>query len=179
MINSSSQSQSSLVAFSLLPEALRRKVLTEWNQTQTNFPRDQSLDQLFELQVKQAPDALAVEWEQQRITYRELNQRANRLAHYLRKKGVESGKLIGIYLERSLETLVALLGVLKAGGVYLPLETAYPRERIAFILNDAQVPLLVTTKSWLAKLPQTAITIICLDAQKEKHRSRKSNISQD
>ena len=167
MTNSSSQFQSSLVAFSPIPEALRQKVLMEWNQTQTNFPKDQSIDQLFEVQVKKAPEALAVEWEKERITYRELNQQANRLAHYLHKKGVYSGRLVGIYLERSLEMLVALLGVLKAGGAYLPLEPACPRERISFILNDAQVPLLLTKNSLLAELPQTEINIICLDSQRE------------
>ena len=167
MINSSSESQSSPVALSVLPEALRQKVLTEWNLTQTDFPRDQSIDRLFEFQVKKTPDALAIEWEKERITYRELNQRANQLAHYLQKQGVDSGKLIGIYLERSLEMFVALLGVLKAGGAYLPLETAFPRERISFILNDAQVPLLLTKKSLSTNLPKTETSIICLDSLQE------------
>ena len=168
MLNSGLQSQSPSMALPSLSKTLRQKILTEWNLTQTDFPRDQSIDQLFELQVKKTPDALAVEWGKERSTYRELNQRANQLAHYLQKKGVNSGQLVGIYLERSLEMLVALLGVLKAGGAYLPLEPAYPRERISFMLSDAQVPLLLTKKRLLAKLPQTEVNIICLDSQREE-----------
>ena len=117
----------------LLSEAERYKLLVEWNDTKSDYPRDKCIHEMFEEQAERTPDAVAVIFGDQQLTYRELNMRANQLAHHLQSLGVSADVLVGIYLERSLEMLVGLLGVLKAGGAYVPLDPAYPKERLAFI----------------------------------------------
>ena len=109
----------------------------EWNETKRDYPKDKCVHQLFEEQVKRTPEAVAVVFEEQELTYRELNSRANQLAHYLKKLGVGPEVLVGICVERSLEMIVGLLGVLKAGGAYVPLDPGYPKERLGFMLEDA------------------------------------------
>jgi non-ribosomal peptide synthetase component F len=99
---------------------------------------------LFEEQVEQTPDAIAIVFEDEQLTYRQLNNRSNQIAHYLQKLGVGSEVLVGICLERSVGMIVGLLGILKAGGVYVPLDPAYPQERLNFMLEDAQVSILLT-----------------------------------
>ncbi|BAY10176.1 non-ribosomal peptide synthetase [Calothrix sp. NIES-2098] len=121
------------------------------------------IHQLFEAQVEKTPNAVAVVFENQQLTYQELNQKANQLAHYLQKLGVKAEVLVGLYVERSLEMVVGLLAILKAGGAYLPLDPAYPQERIAFMLTDAQVPLVLTQQKLIADLPVNSAQIICLD----------------
>ena len=128
----------------ILTEAERRRLLFEWNNTEADYPKDKCIHELFEEQVKQTPDAIAVTFEGQRLTYRELNTKANQLAHHLRRLGVGPGRIVGICLERSLEMVIGLLGILKAGGAYLPLDPSYPRERLAFMLEDAEVSVLLT-----------------------------------
>jgi non-ribosomal peptide synthetase component F len=130
----------------------RHQLLVEWNQTQTNYPQDICVHQLFEAQVERTPDAIAVVFENQQLTYRELNSRANKIAHYLKTLGVGPDVLVGIYVERSVELVVGLLGILKAGGAYVPLDPAYPQERLAFILADAQVPVLLTQQRLVERL---------------------------
>ena len=125
------------------------------------------IHQLFEAQVAQSPDAVAVVFGNQKLTYRELNQRANQLADYLQHLGVQPETLVGICVERSLEMLVGILGILKAGGAYVPLDPAYPQERLAFMLSDARVSVLLTQQSLLQKLPQQAAQVICLDTDWE------------
>ena len=147
----------------LLSAEERRRVLVEFNQTTAPYPADQTIVQLFEAQMDRTPDAVAVVFEEQQLTYRELNSRANQLAHYLKRHGVKSEMLVGICVERSLEMVVGLLGILKAGGSYVPLDAAYPAERIAFMLNDAQVPLLLTQKRLVARLPEHNAKVVCLD----------------
>jgi amino acid adenylation domain-containing protein len=122
------------------------------------------LPQLFEAQVERTPHALAVEFEDQRLTYRELNCRANQLAHYLRARGVGPEVLVGICILRSLDMVVGLLGILKAGGAYVPLETSYPRERLAFMIEDTQAPVLLTQEPLRNSLPDGCGHIICLDS---------------
>ncbi len=136
-----------------LTESQQHQILVEWNTTKADFPRDKCLHQLFEAQVERTPEAVAVVFEDSRLTYRELNQRANQLAHYLKKLCVGPDVLVGIYIERSLEMVVGLLGILKAGGAYLPLEPAYPQERLAFMLEEAQTPVLLTQEQNLLGLP--------------------------
>ncbi|HDN27235.1 MAG TPA: non-ribosomal peptide synthetase, partial [Thioploca sp.] len=136
-----------------LTESQQHQILVEWNTTKADFPRDKCLHQLFEAQVERTPEAVAVVFEDSRLTYQELNQRANQLAHYLKKLGVGPEVLVGIYIERSLEMVVGLLGILKAGGAYLPLEPAYPQERLAFMLEEAQTPVLLTQEQILSGLP--------------------------
>lgn len=120
------------------------------------------IHELFQEQVKSSPDSVAVVFEEQQLSYCELNSSANQLAHYLRKLGVGPEVLVGICVERSPMLLIALLGILKAGGAYVPLDPAYPRERLQFILEDAAAPLLITQTSLRASLPSSKTTI-CLD----------------
>lgn len=128
----------------ILTEAERHQILVEWNDTATDYPEDKCVHQLFEEQVERTPDAIAMEFEDQQITYWELNRRANQLAHYLISLGIGPEKLVGICVERSIEMVVGLLGILKAGGGYVPLDPAYPKERLRFMLEDAQVSMLLT-----------------------------------
>ena len=148
----------------LLHRSERDQLLVEWNATAADYPRSQCLHQQFEVQVKRAPDAVAGCFEDQSLTYRELNERANRLAHYLQKRGIGPGRLIGIYLERSLAMMVALLAVQKSGAAYVPMDPAYPADRIGFMLEDAQAPLLLTEKSLLDSVPPHAGEALCLDS---------------
>ncbi|MGE5659086.1 MAG: amino acid adenylation domain-containing protein [Actinomycetota bacterium] len=150
----------------LLGKKERHQLLVEWNKIQINNPSDRCLHQLFEAQVERTPDAVAVVFEDQKLTYRELNQRANQLAHYLQQLGVKPEVLVGICVERSLEIPIGILGILKAGGAYVPLDPAYPQERLAFILKDAQVKVLLTEEKLLANLPKESAKIVYLDADK-------------
>ena len=121
----------------VLPEAERRQVLYEWNETEAEYPRDRCVHELFEEQVEKTPEAVAVVFEEESVSYGELNRRANRLAHYLRSLGVRPDDRVAICLERGIEMIVALLGVLKAGGAYVPLDPGYPEERLRFMLEDS------------------------------------------
>lgn len=150
----------------ILPSS-EQKLLMEWNNTQTNYPSDKSIHQLFEAQVAQTPEAVAVVYEDQQLTYRELNAKANQLAHYLRSHRVGPEVLVGICVERSLLMVVGLLGILKAGGAYVPLDPTYPKERLAFILEDSQVPVLVTMAHLVESLPENQARVVCLDADWE------------
>ncbi|MHC5599837.1 MAG: amino acid adenylation domain-containing protein, partial [Nostoc sp.] len=147
----------------LLSTQERHQLLLEWNNTQTNYPINQCIHQLFEAQVERTPDAVAVVFEDQQLTYKELNQRANQLAHYLRSLGVKPEVLVGICVERSLSMVIGLLGILKAGGAYVPLDPAYPPSRLAFMLSDSQVPVLLTQQQLVAKLPEHQAQVVCLD----------------
>ncbi|MBD2435731.1 non-ribosomal peptide synthetase [Nostoc sp. FACHB-110] len=122
------------------------------------------LHQMFEAQVERSPDAIAVVFEHQQLTYQQLNQKANQLAHYLQKLGVGPEVLVGICLERSLEMVVGLLGILKAGGAYVPLDPAYPPERLAFILEDTQTPVILTVEKLASHLSIFSKKVICLDS---------------
>jgi amino acid adenylation domain-containing protein len=156
-----------LAALPLLTEAERHQLLVQWNDTATDYPRDSCIHQLFEAQVERTPNAVAVVYETEQLTYRELNRRANQLAHYLRRLGVGPEVLVGLCMKRSLEMAVGVLGILKAGGAYVPLDPAYPIERIAFMLEDAQVSVLVTQQPLVENLPWLATHVICLDADWE------------
>jgi len=146
----------------LLTDA-EQQLLVEWNATATAYPRDSCIHQLFEAQVECTPDAVAAVYKDAQLTYRELNQRANQLAHYLQKLGVGPEVLVGICAERSLDMVVGMLGILKAGGAYVPLDPTYPSERLAFMLTDAQVPVLVTQEHLLNDLPELQAQVIYLD----------------
>lgn len=151
----------------LLAADERQQLLVEWNQTQVTYSRDKCIHELVESQVEQTPDAVAVVFEDQQLTYQELNAKANQLAQYLRKLGVRPDVLIGICVERSLEMVVGLLGILKAGGAYLALDPAYPKERLAYMLSDSQVSLLLTQKKLLTALPEHGARVVCLDTDWE------------
>jgi amino acid adenylation domain-containing protein/non-ribosomal peptide synthase protein (TIGR01720 family) len=128
----------------------------------------ESIHQLFERQAAARPDATAVVFGEQRLSYRELNERANKLARYLQRLGVGPESLVGISIERSAETIVGLLGILKAGGAYVPLDTSYPQERIAFMLDDARVEVLVTQANQLDQVPKHKAKVVCLDRDWEE-----------
>ncbi|HEY9665498.1 MAG TPA: amino acid adenylation domain-containing protein, partial [Coleofasciculaceae cyanobacterium] len=144
--------------------AERHQLLVEWNGTQTNYSQERCIHELFEAQVEHSPDAIAVVFEDEYLSYRELNQRANKIAHHLQKLGVKPEVLVGICVERSIEMVVGILGILKAGGAYLPLDPAYPKARLAFILEDAQIPLLLTQERLREWLPENKTQVVCLDA---------------
>ncbi len=149
----------------LLTAAQRHQLLVEWNDTQASYPQDACIHELFEAQVERTPNAVAVVFEDQQLTYRELNARANQLAHYLRRSGVGPEVKVGICIERSLEMVVGLLGILKAGGAYVPLDPAYPKERLAFMIADTQTPVLLTQKHLVKVLPKHSAKVVCLDAR--------------
>jgi amino acid adenylation domain-containing protein len=159
-----SDPQQHITDLPLLTEQERHRLLVEWNATHAEYPRDTCIHQLFEAQVERTPEAVAVVFEDRQLTYRDLNRRANQLAYHLQKLGVGPEVLVGICVERSLDMIVGLLGILKAGGAYVPLDPAFPSERIAFMLEDAQVPVLVTQQHLLTQLPAHGTKVVCLDA---------------
>ncbi|MEO1373245.1 MAG: amino acid adenylation domain-containing protein [Cyanobacteria bacterium J06635_10] len=148
----------------LLSEAEQHQLLVEWNNTQVDYPQDKCIHQLFEEQVDKTPDAIAVVFENQQLTYEQLNQTANQLAHHLQTLGVGPEVLVGICVERSIEMVVGLLGILKAGGAYVPLDPSYPQERLNYMLTDSGVQVLVTQQSLLESLPSHTAQVICLDS---------------
>ncbi|MBC6417957.1 MAG: amino acid adenylation domain-containing protein, partial [Prochloron sp. SP5CPC1] len=143
----------------ILSAAERQQLLVEWNQTQTDYPRNACVHQLFEAQVQKTPDAVAVVLADQTLTYQELNHKANQLARYLQSLGVGSESLVGVCLERSPNLIIALLAILKAGGAYLPLETTYPPERLAFMVENAGLQVILTETGVRENLPEVAYSI--------------------
>src|SRR5262249_24636234 len=152
----------------LLTEAERRQLLHEWNRAEVEYPKGLCLHRWFEAQVERRPNKVAVVFRDKPLTYRELNSRANQLAHRLRKSGVGPDVPVSMYMERSLEMVIGILGILKAGGAYVPVDTAYPKERLAFMLEDTGAPVLLTQAPWLANLPELKAEVICLDTEWEK-----------
>lgn len=148
---------------SILTQTERQQILVEWNDTGTEFPAETCIHHLFEVQVEKNPEAIAVIFEDLQLSYHELNQRANQLAHYLRKRGIGPEVLIGICVERSLEMIIGILGILKAGGAYLPLDPAYPQERLAFMMSDSQIPILLTQEHLRTQLPEFHGYVMTLD----------------
>ncbi|MDZ8257279.1 non-ribosomal peptide synthetase [Nostoc sp. ChiQUE01b] len=153
-----------LAELPLLTKTEQQQLLVEWNNTQTEYPGEYCIHELFEVQVERSPDAIAVICEDKQLTYQQLNAKANQLAHYLRSLGVKPEVLVGICVERSLEMVIGILAILKAGGAYLPLDPAYPQERLAFMLADAQVSVLLTQQRLVKELPQHQAQVICLDS---------------
>ena len=141
-----------------------QRLLSEWNRTRVEFPSEHCLHELIQEQVKRSPEAVAVVFEQERLTYAELNARANQLAHHLRKLGVGPEVRVGICLERSLEMVIGLLGILKACGAYVPLDPEYPRERLVFMADDARLPVLLTVRDLAGSLATQETLVVRLDA---------------
>jgi amino acid adenylation domain-containing protein len=157
--------EKSISRLEVLGQDERRQLLFEFNDTRTACALDASLHELVEEQAGRTPDHVAVTYEEQQLTYAELNLRANQLAHHLRGVGVRAGMLVGICLERSVEMVVALLGVLKAGAAYVPIDPEYPRERIGFMLDDAAAPVLLTQQRLIENLPPHEAAVFALDAE--------------
>jgi len=165
------QPHTALHSLPLLSQSERQHLLT-LNQTTADYPLDQGIHHLFEAQVQRTSDAVAIVCENASLTYAELNARADQLAHHLQQQGVGPEVIVGLYLERgsmfnpwpSLDLIIGLLAILKAGGAFLPLDPSYPSERLSFMVQDAQVPILLTQQSLLETLPPTSAQILCLDA---------------
>jgi amino acid adenylation domain-containing protein len=166
----------SIATLPICTEEERHQILIEWNDTAGDYPKDKCIHDLFEEQVERTPEAIAIEFKDLQITYQELDQRANQLAHYLITLGIGPEKLVGICLERSVEMVVGLLGILKAGGAYLPLDPAYPEERLRFMMEDSQVSVLLTQQKLIQDQEWTidaddarpssfepGLQIVCLD----------------
>ncbi|OYE04336.1 non-ribosomal peptide synthetase [Nostoc sp. 'Peltigera membranacea cyanobiont' 232] len=147
----------------ILSDVEREEILLQFNATSCDYPKDKCIHQLFEEQVEKTPDTIAVVFENQQLTYHQLNQRANQLAAHLQSLGVGSDGLVGICLQRSLEMVVGLLGILKSGSAYVPLDPNYPQERLSYMLADSGVDVLLTQQSLLATLPESQVTVVCLD----------------
>ncbi len=153
-----------LSALPVLTEEERRRTLFGWNETERDYADERPIHELFEARAEAEPDAIAVVFEDDELTYAELNLRANRLAHHLRGLGVGPDVPVGVMAERSVEMVVALLGTLKAGGAYVPLDPEYPRERLAFMLEDARVKVVLTQERMLEQVPRQAGRVVCLDS---------------
>ncbi|HMF57479.1 MAG TPA: condensation domain-containing protein, partial [Pyrinomonadaceae bacterium] len=151
----------------LLTTAERDQLLVGWNDTAKNYPVGECLHQLFEAQVKRTPERVAVEGFGEQLTYAELNSRANQLAHYLRSIGVRAEMRVGVLMERSLEMVTGLLAVLKAGGAYVPLDPRYPKQRLAFMLEDAQASVLLTEERLKEVMPEHQAQVVCLEIDSE------------
>ncbi|MBG1265933.1 non-ribosomal peptide synthetase [Nostoc sp. WHI] len=152
----------------LLTEVEQHQLLVEWNNTQANYPLDKCIHQLFEEQVENTPNAVAVVFENQQLTYRQLNTRANQLAHYLKSLGIGTDVLVGLCVERSLDTIIGILGIVKAGGAYVPLDPEYPQERLSFMLADSQAQVLLTQRLLVEKLGKHEIPVVYLDSDWQK-----------
>ena len=148
-----------------LTDRERQQLLVDWNATAVAYGQDACLHELFEAQVERTPEAVAVVMEGGQLTYRELNARANQLAHHLRSLGVQKESFVAICLERSLEMVVGIYGAMKAGAAYVPIDPTYPQDRLAFMLQDADVPVLLTQEKLRGKLPPHRARVVCLDSE--------------
>lgn len=157
--------QARIEELNMLTQSQHQLLLMELNRTKKEYASEKSVHQLIEEQVERTPEQVAVVYGEQQFNYRELNARANQLAHHLRSIGVGPEVLVAIYMDRSLEMVVALLAVLKAGGAYVPLDTMYPYERLSFMVEDAQVSVLLTQESMMARLPEHQAKVIYLDSE--------------
>jgi amino acid adenylation domain-containing protein len=151
----------------ILTEQEHHRIIREWNATETLFDRDVCFPQLFEEQAARTPDAIAVVFEATELSYAELNRRANRLAHRLREWGVGPDVVVPIFLERSLDLLISLLAVMKAGGAYLPLVPGLPIRRLAVMIEASHAAVLITNTALLAGLPQHQLSVVCIDREAE------------
>lgn len=152
-----------IVDLTIMPESERRQVLEEWNPTGVERADETFLHELFERQAEQTPESVAVIEDRRRISYAELNSRANQLAHYLGSIGIGPEVTVGIFIERHVEMIVAILGTLKSGAAYVPIDPAYPTERQAFIIRDSRIETTLTESRLVGLLPQTQSRSVCLD----------------
>jgi amino acid adenylation domain-containing protein len=162
----------------ILTQTERRQLLDGRNNTRVDYPKDKCIHGLFEDQVERTPDAIAVVYEKRQLTYHELNTRANQLARFLKKLGVGPEVLVGICMERSIEMIVGILGILKAGGAYVPMDPSYPKNRIAFIKEDAQVPVLLSQQQLIGRLSECKDSLLLVDkCRQEIDKEDEANFS--
>src|SRR5262249_8604066 len=128
------------------------RLVTEWNQTASSYPREQTVHALFEQQVALSPNAVAVSCGGREMTYRDLNARSNQAAHWLKKRGVKADSLVGLCVDHSIDMLIGMLGILKAGGAYVPIDSQYPEERIRFMVEDTNLEIILTQEPLLGRL---------------------------
>ncbi|WP_392534069.1 amino acid adenylation domain-containing protein [Nostoc sp. C117] len=159
---------------SALTERELYKILFEWNDTKVDYPKHLCIHQLFEAQVEKTPDSIAVVFNDQQLTYQQLNYQANKVAHYLQSLGVKPEVLVGICIERSLQMIIGMLGILKAGGAYVPLDPTYPKERLSFMLSDSQVQVVLTQEKFVEDLTASGVKLVCFDTDWESFQ-RESN----
>jgi amino acid adenylation domain-containing protein len=155
--------QQRLGELNFLTPTEQKQLFLDWNNTLIDYPTTLTIPELFQTQVEQTPDAIALVFEDQSLTYQTLNSQANKLAHYLQKRGITSESLVGVCVERSPEMLIAILAIIKAGGAYVPLDPSYPQERLEFVLKDACVSTLLIQENLLEKISNTQANIIVLD----------------
>ncbi len=160
----------------ILSDAERRQLLVDWNDTFVPYPPEQRIHELFEKRVAESPSALALVSGDEQLTYGELNRRADQLAHYLRSLGVGPESRVGVMMERSIEMVVALFGTLKAGGAYVPLDPEYPQERLAYMLEDAQIKVLLTQQHLRERVTEHSMVTACLDTEWNEISARGSNL---
>ena len=161
-----------------LTEAEYKKIIYAWNQTESDYPSDKTIHELFTEQVNKTPDTIAVVCDDQQLTYAELNQRSNQLARYIQKAyqqqaghTLEPDSLIGLCIERSLEMIISILAILKAGGAYVPIDPNYPLERIHYILEDTRTQLVLTQETLREKLEQCDTKVCLLEVDKQAYLS--------
>ncbi|NFA07396.1 amino acid adenylation domain-containing protein [Clostridium botulinum] len=136
----------------IIEEEEKNKILYEFNDTKVDYPKDKTIQELFEEQVEKTPNNIAVVFEDKKLTYRELNEKANSLGRLLRDKGVKADSIVGIMVERSVEMIVGIMGILKSGGAYLPIDPSYPVERIEYMIEDAKIDILITSEEFINKV---------------------------
>jgi amino acid adenylation domain-containing protein len=152
-----------------------RLLLSAWNETREDYPLDRPLHELIEAQAERTPAAVALFFEDEKLTYRELNARANQLAHYLRSLGVVPETVVGICMERSLDMVTGLLGIMKAGGAYLPLEPEYPTERLSYMLRDARASVILTQRKFAESLPAQTARVVCVETDGDEIRRERTH----
>ena len=157
-----------LAETAILSEAEIQKLLVEWNETEVTYNTSVSIHQLIEAQAEERPHDIAIVYEDQQLTYRQLNYRANQMARHLRHLGVGPETIVGVFTERAIEMMVALVGIHKAGGAYLPLDPTYPKDRLAFMVADTATPVLLTQKHLVASLPPHQAQVVRVDADWEQ-----------
>ncbi|AFY44045.1 non-ribosomal peptide synthetase [Nostoc sp. PCC 7107] len=175
-----SNPQQPIADLKLLTPPEVQQLLVDWNNTKKDYPQDKCIHQLFEAQVEKTPNAVAVVFNSQQLTYQEVNEQANQLAYYLQKLGIKPDDIVGVCIKRSPDMLIALLAIFKAGGAYVPLDPVYPQERLAFMLKDSQAKVLLT-QSQLGELFATSnLDVVCLDRDSDilDQQSRKNLLSE-
>ena len=165
----------SYTKLSMLSDTEQKQLLEEWNDTDVVYGHDCMIHELFEQQVARTPDAVAVVYEGGKLTYQELNEKSNQLAHFLQKRGIGPESLVGICIERSPDMIIGLFGILKAGGAYVPLDPSYPENRLRYILENSQIQVLLTKEALQDWLPKD-IQAICLDRD-QVMISKESNLA--
>ncbi|HEX2927338.1 MAG TPA: amino acid adenylation domain-containing protein, partial [Ruminiclostridium sp.] len=158
-----SNPQKELGSIDMLSTEEKKKLLCDFNNTQTDYPKDKSIYQLFEEQVEKTPDSIALVFQDRSMTYRELNEKANQLAKYLQGEGVGRNIIVGFMVERSFEMIIGIMAILKAGGAYLPIDPDYPEHRVNYLLKSSKTPLLLTLSKTAHKLQQVTSKIIAID----------------